>query len=180
MMEPADLSHTFTIQTFFDWLNYYALQWEPAWSILGALGSAGAAIAAVAIASRERADRVRADEERDRAREAQAWAEQTEARRAREWQARRVVIVCGRADPPESIVVRVENYSDGPVTDVRYEINGEEYSNRPILGPGEKVMFVATLPTNIEAKYAAVARFTDIAGVRWLRNAEGSLDEPTE
>ncbi|MFD6094564.1 hypothetical protein ACFWGN_20830 [Oerskovia sp. NPDC060338] len=177
------------------WIHGYAKNWHDAFEILGAVGSAAAAVVAVWLASRERVDRKAAEKDRDIARSAQLKAEQAEAKRDREAQARKVSV---RADYETRAAtlfesssyymieeyIEVKNYSELPITNVtvgyRHPDGSKHVSKTAtFLGPGAAV--TGTLPprdpeteSRIDVDGAYVL-FRDLAGLVWERYMDGRL-----
>lgn len=175
-----------------DWLYAWAERWHEAWEILGAIGSAFAALVALWLASRERVDRQAAERDRDEAREAQKRAELAETRRMREAQARSVVVWAdhlvdvlptGRRNIAR---VGAANYSDKPIMDVRFRIDGEalplvldhvDRSSLPVLHPEMSTTASHVGGPTTPANDDIGAEFRDAAGVWWRRSAAGGLEE---
>lgn len=174
------------------WFTGYTNRWHDTWEIVGALGSAGAAGAAVWIASRERADRQAAERDRDQARREQRAAELAGVRREREAQARQVVVWLTRQartpigdGPPRPpwVLAWYANYSSMPIKNAvvvaRGELikdNGFVFALLPGHEPVQASFSEEILATKILDSDIAVD-FRDAANVRWRRGADGSLDE---
>lgn len=150
------------------------------WEIVGALASAFAAGVALWLASRERADRKAAEDDRDEAREAQRRAEMAEARREREAQARQVVVIAERYNangPTVPVRITVGNYSTMPVSDVAVY--------RRTSDSDEQVAFTFALKDPVRETATTIpmdpgdeayATFQDAAGSRWRRFTDGRLE----
>ncbi|MFJ1510943.1 hypothetical protein [Cellulosimicrobium funkei] len=181
------------MQPVWEWLHDYASRWHDLWEVVGALGSAAAAGIALWLATRERADRKAAEEDRDAAREAQRRAERAEARREREAQARQVVLwmlptwssinpVTGEFEgPPDGSRTVVTNYSAMAVLDVTpvlLDANGETTrvaTMRPALPPDEThdTWELGVADDGSTGIYAV--EFRDAAGAQWRRYQHGRL-----
>ncbi|GCD21171.1 hypothetical protein CTKZ_27330 [Cellulomonas algicola] len=109
------------MQPWWDWFNAYALRWESAWSIVGAIGSAAAAGVAVWLAKREGDARAAAekqlnDERNERRAEKRAAEYLERSRLAR-------MISVSQTVPGEDWArpkVRIANHGQLPVFDVQF------------------------------------------------------------
>ncbi|MBD5787121.1 hypothetical protein IF650_13115 [Cellulosimicrobium terreum] len=180
------------MQPVWEWLHDYGARWHDFWEIVGALGSAFAAGVALWLATRERANRKVAEDERDAARAAQRRVEQAEAQRERESQARRVVMwveywSASQSDGSETAReldranVVVMNCSDMPVIDVSPVLldvndNGDLTETLAVLEPGAKFRSREFSLTETR-DHDFAAHFRDTAGRHWLRERHGKLSE---
>jgi hypothetical protein len=162
------------------------------WEIVGAFASAFAAGVALWLASRERADRKAAEEDRDEARKAQRRAEMTEARREREAQARQVVlwlvpfhgpvdpITAEPLGPPTALQASVKNYSSMAILDVKVVALDEdsEYAHtgreRSAIQPGAQWAEYTKVPPP-GRKWTHAVEFRDASGAHWRRYEHGRL-----
>lgn len=178
---------------FWNWLIAYTTRWHDTWEIVGALATAAAAAVALWLASRERVDRVRAEQERAAAVQARIEAEEAERRRRREDQARRLVVSATRSvyvrvgqDVTFDITVRYINRSDMEILGCSVMISGRwtalgSRHDKGVVGvlePGRVVEGIADVHDGPEPELAAIAvRFRDASGVQWDRFADGRLTE---
>lgn len=167
------------------------------WEIVGALGSAAAAIVAVLLASKAREDRQLAEQERDAARAAQRRAELAQLRREREAQARQVAVWLDTDEPvvweapdlelpyrPPNLIMHIVNHSGLPIFDIAPGELGDEGASsigvsHAVLQPGGVIDF--QVPRDFverdepETPPPLLWFFRDLAGVVWTRDASGAL-----